>query len=114
MTNKIRIAKWAYNRKHIEENKHDQKAFWKTVKKILPGGKKNISSGIKINGKFSTDKYQIANAFNKYFIGVVTRFKESLGLVLLSVNNGILRSTSILSQKYFTQLKFKNFWIVYS
>lgn len=29
VTNKIRKAKAAYSRKLIEENKHDQKAFWK-------------------------------------------------------------------------------------
>ena len=72
VTNKIRKAKAEYNRKLIDENKHDQKAFWKTAKKILPGQIKNISPGIMIDGKVSTDNYEIANAYNKYFIGIVT------------------------------------------
>ena len=72
VTNKIRKGNAAYSRKVIEENKHDQKAFCKTVKKILPGETKNITSGIMIDDRLSTDKCQIANAFNKYFIAFVS------------------------------------------
>ena len=103
VTNKIRKAKAVYSRKLIEENKHDQKAFWKTVKKILPGETKNITSGIMIDDRLSTDKYQIANAFNKYFIGVVTKLRGSLGFALTFVNN---LSASLPAQKRFPQLKF--------
>ena len=43
----------------------------------------------------------------KFFAGFVTRLIESLRPVLTPVSNGILRSTSILSQKHFPQLKFE-------
>lgn len=103
VTNKIRKAKATYSRRLIDENKRDQKAFWKTVKKILPGETKNISSGIMIDDKLSTDKYQIANAFNKFFTGVVAKLKGSLGPVLTHVIN---LSASFPSQKRFPQFKF--------
>ncbi len=48
----------------------------------MPGQTKNISYGIMIDGKLSTDKHEIANAYNKYFIGIVAQIKESLGPVL--------------------------------
>ena len=35
-----------YDRRLIEENGSDHSAFWKTVKKILPGESKSVSSGI--------------------------------------------------------------------
>ena len=53
--------------------------------------------------RLTTDKYQIANAFNKYFIGVVTKLRGSLGFGLTFVNN---LSASLPSQKRFPQLKF--------
>ena len=37
MTNKIKVVKGSYNRHLIEKNNGDPNAFWKTVKKILPG-----------------------------------------------------------------------------
>ena len=39
-----------------------------------------------IDGKFSTDNYEIANAQNKYFIGIVAQIKELLGSVLTCAN----------------------------
>ena len=37
VTNKLRKAKHSYNMKLVENSKDDPKAFWKTVKKIVPG-----------------------------------------------------------------------------
>ena len=53
--------------------------------------------------RLSTDKHQIAYAFNKYFIGVVTKLRGSLGFGLTFVNNLL---APLPSQKRFPQLKF--------
>ena len=43
VTGKIRKAKDAYNRRVIEEDGHDSKAFWGTVKKLLTSYSKEPS-----------------------------------------------------------------------
>lgn len=67
VTNKIKKAKQMYNRKLVEENSNDSKAFWKTVKKILPGESEAALSSINIDGDICTDNKKIANGFNKFF-----------------------------------------------
>ena len=77
-TNSIKKAKAAYNRKLIERIGNDHKAFWKTLKKILPGNKKSVSPNIRIQGTLSSDKNLIANSFNSFFTSTATRLYESL------------------------------------
>ena len=48
ITRSIKTAKSNYNRKLIEENMHDPKAFWKTIKKIMPGEIKEVPSSFEI------------------------------------------------------------------
>lgn len=71
VTNTIRRAKESYNRCIIEENSNDNKAFWKTVKKVLPGESMSLSPAIKIRKNVCHDKHYIANMFNRFFVDVV-------------------------------------------
>ena len=61
------------------------KAFWRTVKKIIPGESKEVSPNIKIGENFCSDKRTIATAFNKYFVGAVARLLDSVGASVVSV-----------------------------
>ena len=78
----IKKAKGAYNRQLLEDNKDNDKAFWRTVKKIIPGESKEVSSNIKVGENIISDKLTIATAFNKYFVGTVTRLFEPVGRAL--------------------------------
>ncbi|CAB4032232.1 Hypothetical predicted protein, partial [Paramuricea clavata] len=78
VTNSIRRAKESYNRRIIEENSNDSKAFWKTIKKVLPGESKKLSPTMfDENDNVCHDKHRIANMFNRFFVTVVDRLRES-------------------------------------
>jgi hypothetical protein len=62
----------------IELCKDDQKLFWRTMKKILPGKRKDASPNISVDGNLTTDKNLIAESFNKFFTSSVTRLLESV------------------------------------
>lgn len=52
------------------------------MKKILPGERKTVSSGMNIDSKLFVDDKKIADAFNKFFTGTVTRLVQTLGNLL--------------------------------
>ena len=58
---------------------HDPKAFWKTIKKIMPGESKEVSSSFEINGEICTDNKQIAASFNSFFTETVSRLVQLIG-----------------------------------
>ena len=65
----------------IKDHQNDSKAFWKTMKKILPGEKKSsVIKNIQVDGKLCTNNKKIANAFNMFFTSAVTRLRQSLDL----------------------------------
>ena len=90
VTGKIKKAKIGYNRRVIDEDGHDSKAFWRTVKKLLPSDSKEASPTIKIGNNLSSDKRSIANAFNKYFTNAITCLVDS-------VRNSVASACSILA-----------------
>ena len=49
----------------IDKSGNDHKAFWRTIKKVLPGERKAASSNISIDGTLTSDKNRIADFFNK-------------------------------------------------
>ena len=77
VTKSLKKAKSSYNRQLIDNCGNDHRAFWKTMKKILPGEKKDVSSSIRINETLSSDKTLIANAFNKFFTNTVNRLTDA-------------------------------------
>ena len=90
---KIWSAKSLYSRKLIAENSGDPKAFWKTLKKILPCDCKTASAPImKVNGTNCTDKTITANSFNKCFTGVVSRLYEAIGFNVQNLSPTSARS----------------------
>ena len=57
----------------------DPKAFWKTIKKIMPGESKEVSSSFEINGEICTDNKQIAASFDSFFTETVSRLVQLIG-----------------------------------
>ena len=56
VTNSVKKAKQTYNKKLIENHKDDTKAFWRTMKKIIPGKKSSdCSKNIRIDGELCSD-----------------------------------------------------------
>ena len=81
VSNAVRKAKQIYNKKLIKDHQNDSKAFWKTMKKILPGEKKSsVIKNIQVDGKLCTNNKKISNAFNMFFTSAVTRLRQSLDL----------------------------------
>ena len=66
-----------YNKRLIERNSDNPKMFWKTLKKILPMGKKIISPNINVNGSACWDAKKIENAFNNFFTDSTARLADS-------------------------------------
>ena len=74
MTNKIRSAKAKYHKNLIDENSHNTRSFWKTMKKIIPGNEsKPVRTDVMIDGKLCNNKKLIANAFNTHFTETASR-----------------------------------------
>ena len=62
----------------IDERGNDHKAFWRTIKKVLPGERKAASPKISIDGTLTSDNNRIADSFNKYFTFCVTGLLDSV------------------------------------
>ena len=69
VSNAVRKTKQTYNKTElIKDHQDDSKAFWRTMKKMLPGEKKSRSiKNIQIDRKLCTNNKKIANAFNTFF-----------------------------------------------
>ena len=78
VSNSIRKAKASYDHRLSKDSGKDHKAFWKTMKKILPGEKTAVSPKINTGQSITTDRRTIARAFNKFFVGAATRLLECL------------------------------------
>ena len=79
VTNSVKRAKQTYNKKLIDNHKDDTKAFWRTMKKIIPGNKSSGGSkNINIDGVLcseASDGKKIANDFNNFFASAAVRLK---------------------------------------
>ncbi len=78
VTNDTKRAKASYNRRLIDECGDDHKAFWRTMKKILPGEKQSATSCIRAGETFNSDKKSMANSFNKFFTNVSNCLRDSM------------------------------------
>ena len=85
VTNSVKRAKQTYNKKLLDNHKDDTKAFWRTMKKIIPGNKRSGGSkNINIDGVLcseASDGKKIANDFNNFFASAAVRLKRALGSV---------------------------------
>ena len=85
VTNSVKRAKQTYNKKLIDNHKDDTKAFWRTMKKIIPGNKSSGGSkNINIDGVLcseASDGKKIANGFNNFFASAAVRLKRAFGSV---------------------------------
>ena len=78
VSNSIRKANASYHYCLVKDCGKDHKAFWKTIKKILPGEKTAVLPKINSGKSITSDKKAIASAFNKFFISATTRLLECL------------------------------------
>ena len=85
VTNSVKRAKQTYNKKLIDNHKDDTKAFWRTMKKIIPGNKSfGGSKNVNIDGVLCSEAShgkKTANDFNKFFASAAVRLKRALGNV---------------------------------
>ena len=79
----VKSAKGSYNRKLIEDNSGDPKSFWRTLTRLIPG-KKVLPRNIKVDDTSLHCYSKIANGFNKFFVGTITRLTEDMGSVFTS------------------------------
>ena len=93
VTSKIKKCKESYNRRVIEENSDDSKAFWKTVKKILPGESKKMSTSLKIGNDVSSDGKTIA--FNDHFVGVMRRLICDTGNSVVNTGRNLMSAAIV-------------------
>ena len=97
VTKAFKIAKSKYNIKTIEESGDNSTTFWRTIKKIMPGEPKTVSSNFKIAGRLIADNKTIAGSFNNFFLGNVGRLIETMNEVAMSlVGLTCARSTAVI------------------
>ena len=72
VTNSVKRAKQTNNKRVTDNHKDDTKAFWRTVKKIIPGSKSSGGSkNINIDGVLcseASDEKKIANGVNNFLV----------------------------------------------
>jgi hypothetical protein len=67
----ISQAKKNYYQGLIDENRHNMKNLWRTLKELIGSKKRSsLSNEFLINNKPCKDKDMISNAFNQYFVNV--------------------------------------------
>ena len=79
----VKSAKSNYFSSVIEENKHDSKSLWKTLKNLgLPSKKaSNISNcniSLNVDGNVCFEKMSIAETFNRYFTTIACKLVDKL------------------------------------
>ena len=71
VTYSIRESKAQYFRNVFQEKIDRPKDFWKQIKKVFPSKTKSTSiTSINVNGKSTSDKKSISNAFCSFFTNV--------------------------------------------
>lgn len=104
VVNNIRKAKLMYYEREIDECKGDSKTMWKTLKTLISN--KGVESVDKVQfgqDKIVTDKTEIANEFNKYFIDsinkVVSAIPSTNSVFEVQQRNEYLKSFKLLDRK---------------
>ena len=67
----LRSAEKEHYAKLFEENKKNLKKSWSILKEIIGKAKSsNLCTRFKVDGHFTTDKQEISNGFNKFYVNV--------------------------------------------
>ena len=94
LTNSVKRAKQTYNKKLTDNHKDDTKAFWRTMKKIIPGNKRSGGSkNINIDGVLCSEAShgkKIANDFNKFFASALYAL-SGLSVVFLLKKEALIK-----------------------
>ena len=94
LTNSVKRAKQKYNKKLTDNHKDDAKAFWRTMKKIIPGNKRSGGSkNINIDGVLCSEAShgkKIANDFNKFFASALYAL-SGLSVVFLLKKEALIK-----------------------
>lgn len=82
----LREAKNKSFQEELERNKHDGRKMWKTLKKLL-NSKTNNSDVMKFGDIEISNKQEIANGLNEYFVDSVIEIHESIPQCQLTISN---------------------------
>ena len=103
VSNRIKFEKRRYQRSEISDNMDNPKSFWKIMKNIFPGKKEKITSPQSIktdDGETVIDLPTIAQRFNEFFTGAVSRLLKTAGPPM---NGGQFSSKKITSERFILQ-----------
>lgn len=89
-TKTIRLKKRKYYEEIIERNKNSGKLMWKAIKEVI-GNKKNNNEieSICFNGITITEKENIANEFNNYFVESIENIVETKSNINGDISNNL-------------------------
>lgn len=82
----LRKAENDFYSKTISDNRGDQKKMWKTLKEIMGKSKKSDINAIESGNDIITDKKEIAEKFNKYFVESIIEINDSIGAPNANLN----------------------------
>lgn len=82
----IRKAENDFYSKTISDNRGDQKKMWKTLKEIMGKSNKSDINAIEFGNEIITDKKEIAEKFNKYFVESIIEINDSIGAPSANLN----------------------------
>jgi hypothetical protein len=78
---KIHAAKKSFYDKRFLNNSDDPKGFWRTVNNLLTnsdGKKTSTCKSLIVHGRETTNRYNIVNAFNRFFTTIAADIKQSI------------------------------------
>lgn len=87
-------------------NATDQKQMWREIKNLVLKESQTVINSVIFNGNECTNKQQIANNFNEYFINSVKLIRESIGNV--QYKNHIQRTNKIFKFREITIAELKS------
>lgn len=83
----IRDKKRNYMERKLNEASGDAKQTWKILKALLNGKRKGTISEIEISGTVISDKIELANKMNEFYVNSVTEINQSIGPSKLTDTN---------------------------
>jgi hypothetical protein len=73
----LKFTESNYIQNKIERNKNNGKKLWKTLKSLY-SNKNNAISAVNFNGEIISDKIQIVNNFNNYFVDSIKNICDNI------------------------------------
>jgi hypothetical protein len=103
----LRIANNEYDKRKLAECNGDQSKMWAVLKQIVKGNQINSIDYIKSGNTKITDKKEIAQTFNNYFVESIRKLNDEIEIVNVSAAAGEPSVTSIDHPNNEENFKFK-------